>query len=59
MAPVAASLDDPLTRALAPPPNETAEERERRLLAEQEARKHSEQIDEEINQERLAAKKNP
>ncbi|KAF9268760.1 P-loop containing nucleoside triphosphate hydrolase protein [Marasmius fiardii PR-910] len=49
--------DDPLTRAIAPPPNETSAEREARLAAEQLAKKRSDQIDEEINQQRLAEKK--
>ncbi|KAA1473649.1 G-alpha-domain-containing protein [Dentipellis sp. KUC8613] len=61
MAPVASitDRDDPLTRALAPPPDETPEARDVRLRAEAEARKHSDMIDEELNQERLAAKKSP
>ena len=49
--------DDPLTRALAPPPGETPEEREVRLYAEAEARRVSEQIDEALNRERAALKK--
>ncbi|KAG7090957.1 hypothetical protein E1B28_010025 [Marasmius oreades] len=49
--------DDPLTRAIAPPPNETEAEREARLAAEQLAKKRSDQIDEEINQQRLVEKR--
>ncbi|KAL0579767.1 hypothetical protein V5O48_002261 [Marasmius crinis-equi] len=49
--------DDPLTRAMAPPPDETPSDREARLQAEQEAKKRSDAIDEEINQQRLAEKK--
>jgi hypothetical protein len=44
--------DDPLTRAIAPPPNETAEEKEARLLLEQEAKRISDAIDEDINRQR-------
>ncbi|KAH8092195.1 G-protein alpha subunit [Cristinia sonorae] len=51
--------DDPLTLALSPPPNETPEERENRLRDEAEARKISEDIDEEIKAQRLALKKKP
>lgn len=50
---------DPLAQALAPPPDETFLERERRLAAEAEAQKRSDAIDEEINRERLAEKKEP
>ncbi|GJE98811.1 G-alpha-domain-containing protein [Phanerochaete sordida] len=49
--------DDPLTRALAPPPDETPEAKEVRLRAEDEARRVSEQIDEALNKERAALKK--
>lgn len=49
--------DDPLTRALAPPPNETPTEREARILEEQEAKKISDLIDEEINRQKLADKR--
>lgn len=49
--------DDPLTRALAPPPGETPEERDVRLSAEAEARRVSDQIDEALNRERVALKK--
>lgn len=40
--------DDPLTRAMAPPPNETPEEREARIYAEREAKRISDAIDEEL-----------
>lgn len=49
--------DDPLTRALAPPPGETPEEREVRLNAEAEAQRVSDQIDEALSKERAAMKK--
>lgn len=51
------SLSDPLAAALLPPPNETPVEKERRLNAEQEARKVSEGIDDMIRQERNDKKK--
>lgn len=51
--------DDPLTRAIAPPENETPEEREARLLAQAEAQKRSDAIDEEINRQRIADRKAP
>ncbi|CCM04111.1 uncharacterized protein FIBRA_06271 [Fibroporia radiculosa] len=49
--------DDPLTLAIAPPPNETPEEKEARLKAEAEARSVSEKIDEQLKAERAALKK--
>jgi hypothetical protein len=49
--------DDPLTKAMAPPPHETEAERLERLAAEKEAQKRSDAIDEEINQQRMAEKK--
>ena len=49
---VRADLDDPLTRAVAPPPDETPAAREERLQAEARAKKISMTIDEEINKER-------
>lgn len=49
--------DDPLTAALAPPPNETAEQKEAREAAEAEARRISEEIDEQLKAERAAQKK--
>ncbi|KAH9931630.1 G-alpha-domain-containing protein [Epithele typhae] len=50
--------DDPLARMLAPPPNETAEQKEARLRVEAEARQRSDKIDEQIKAERAAMKKN-
>ncbi|TFK44474.1 guanine nucleotide binding protein, alpha subunit [Crucibulum laeve] len=52
-------IDDPLTKALAPPPNETPAEREIRLAAEAEAQRRSDAIDEEINRQRIADRKAP
>jgi len=49
--------DDPLTLAIAPPPNETPEEKEVRIRAEAAARKRSEEIDEGLKAERVALKK--
>ena len=49
--------DDPLTRALAPPPNETPEDRAIRVKKEIEAQRVSDQIDETLKQERNALKK--
>ena len=40
--------EDPLTLALSPPPNETPEQREKRLREEARAQKISDAIDEEI-----------
>lgn len=51
--------DDPLSRVLAPPPNETPEDREARLLAEAEAKRISDAIDEELQQQLRAEKKGP
>ena len=39
------SLSDPLAAALQPPPNETPEQRQIRLQAEEDARKRSDRID--------------
>ncbi|KAH9851284.1 G-alpha-domain-containing protein [Lenzites betulinus] len=50
--------DDPLSRLLAPPPNETPEERELRVMLEAEARARSERIDDQIRAEKAALKKN-
>ncbi|KAK0189499.1 guanine nucleotide binding protein, alpha subunit [Armillaria mellea] len=44
--------DDPLTLALAPPPDETAEQKEQREAAEAEAQRRSDEIDEQIQKER-------
>lgn len=51
--------DDPFASALAPPVNETPEEREARLLAQAEAQKRSDAIDEELNRQRNVDKKAP
>lgn len=51
--------DDPLAQAMAPPPNETPQERERRLAEEAAAQKRSDAIDEELNRQRQAEKKEP
>ncbi|THH19159.1 hypothetical protein EW146_g1961 [Bondarzewia mesenterica] len=49
--------DDPLTAALAPPPNETPAEKEAREHAEAEAKRVSDEIDEQLKNERIALKK--
>jgi guanine nucleotide-binding protein subunit alpha len=49
--------EDPLTAALAPPPNETLAERELRERAEAEARRVSDEIDAQLRRERDAEKK--
>ncbi|TFK36569.1 guanine nucleotide binding protein, alpha subunit [Crucibulum laeve] len=52
------SLDeDPLTLAIAPPPDETFEQRQIREAAEAEARKISDEIDEQLRREREGDKK--
>ncbi|GJE86413.1 G-alpha-domain-containing protein [Phanerochaete sordida] len=51
--------DDPLSRVLAPPPNETAADREARLLAETEAKRISDAIDEELQLQARSDKKGP
>ena len=51
--------DDPLTRAMAPPVNETPGEREARLFTEAEAQRRSDAIDEEINEQRNVDRKAP
>ncbi|KAG2107321.1 guanine nucleotide binding protein, alpha subunit [Suillus cothurnatus] len=53
------SEDDPLTRAIAPPSYETPTEREERIAAEQEAKRVSDAIDEELNRQRISEKKGP
>ncbi|KAB5590063.1 Guanine nucleotide-binding protein alpha-4 subunit [Ceratobasidium theobromae] len=50
-------MDDPLTLAIAPPANETAEERVARLRDEAEAKRVSDAIDEEIREARARDKK--
>ena len=52
-----ASDVDPLAVAIAPPPNETPEERTKRLQDEERARRVSEEIDEQLRQEKAALKK--
>lgn len=56
---VRVSEDDPLTRAIAPPSYETPAEQEERLAAEQEAKRVSDAIDEELNRQRISEKKGP
>ena len=51
------SADDPLTLALAPPPNESPAERAERERREAEERRVSEEIDEMIKAERAALRK--
>jgi guanine nucleotide-binding protein subunit alpha len=48
---------DPLSEAIKPPADETAEEEEARLKSEEEASRTSQEIDEFLKQERLAKKK--
>jgi hypothetical protein len=51
------SQDDPLSRAIAPPPDESPSDKDTRLRAEEAAQKISDAIDEELNRERVAEKK--
>lgn len=51
------TLSDPLAAAIAPPPNESEEERTRRVQAEVDAKRNSERIDELLRQERTEKKK--
>ncbi|KAI0027725.1 G-alpha-domain-containing protein [Vararia minispora EC-137] len=51
------SDDDPLSAALAPPPNETPQERQEREQREAEARRVSDEIDEQLRNERIALKR--
>jgi guanine nucleotide-binding protein alpha-1 subunit len=44
--------EDPLALAIAPPPNETPEQRHAREFAEAEARKVSDEIDEQLKREK-------
>lgn len=44
--------EDPLSLAIAPPPDETFEQRHARELAEAEARKVSDEIDEQLKREK-------
>ncbi|KAF8626128.1 hypothetical protein AX17_006623 [Amanita inopinata Kibby_2008] len=52
------SQDDPITAALQPPSTETQQERILRLQAEAEAKRVSEQIDEDLKQERERLRRN-
>lgn len=49
--------EDPLTAALAPPPNETPAQRELRERAESEAKRVSDEIDAQLRRERESEKK--
>jgi len=51
------SLSDPLSAALAPPPNESPSQRELRLKAEHDARRVSEGIDDMLRREQNDKKK--
>lgn len=51
--------EDPLARVFAPPPDETPADRQARLHAEAEAKRISDAIDEELQQEAKASKKGP
>ena len=51
--------DDPLSRVMAPPPDETEECRKARLLAEAEAKRISDAIDEELQQQARAERRGP
>lgn len=51
------SLSDPISAALLPPPNESAVDRERRLQAEEQAKKVSDDIDEMLKAERNERRK--
>ena len=48
---------DPLAAAIAPPPDETPDARAARLSAEAEARRISDEIDEQLKQERASRRK--
>lgn len=50
--------EDPLTRAMAPPPDESQEERNTRLRREADAQRISDEIDERIGQDRAAWRRN-
>lgn len=49
--------DDPLAHAIRPPADESPQQRIRRIREEQEALRHSEEIDKELNRERAESKK--
>ncbi|KAI0264742.1 guanine nucleotide binding protein, alpha subunit [Gloeopeniophorella convolvens] len=59
VSPAPSEYEDPLSRWDAPPEGESIADREARLRQEQEAKRVSEKIDEQINQERLASKRGP
>lgn len=48
----AIDVDDPLALVMAPPPNETPDERALRVQREEDARRISEQIDEQLRREK-------
>lgn len=52
-------MDDPLAHVFAPPLDESPRDKEHRIRAEQEAKKRSDAIDEEINKQRNARKSRP
>jgi hypothetical protein len=54
--PSRSSTDDPLAYVFAPPPDESQHDKENRVRAEQEAKRRSDAIDEEINKQRIARK---
>lgn len=49
--------EDPLALAIAPPPDETPEQRHAREISEAEARKVSDEIDEQLKREREGEKR--
>lgn len=51
------STDDPLSRAMRPPKNETSEQRAERIREEEEATKRSQLIDQQIRAERSQLQK--
>lgn len=51
------SLSDPLAKAMLPPANESNDARERRLLQESEAKRVSDNIDEQIKLDRAALRR--
>lgn len=51
--------DDPLSKLMAPPDNETPQQARLRLAAEAEAQQRSDAIDEELNRQRLESKRAP
>ncbi|KAF9254990.1 G-alpha-domain-containing protein [Marasmius fiardii PR-910] len=50
---------DPLSKAISPPPDETAAEKEARVKSELEAKRVSDAIDDDIDKQRIAEKKGP